>query len=182
MRKLLPLLLLAVAALGAAQDAAPLDAATVVRQATRRANAGSKNVFVYFHASWCSWCKRLEALFEDPRFKSKFADSYVVASITIREREEKVKLENPGWERVLRRLRQAEEKDVPYYVVLSPKGERLGGSYRGKDKEIPNNAGFPQTDEEIAAFLTLIEKTAKAFTAEDRAALKEYLEKTRPPA
>ena len=104
----------------------------------------------------------------------RFADSYEIVPITVRERGELKKNENPGWERVMLRLRGAKEQDVPYLAILSPKGEKLGDSYRVAERKIPGNAGYPQTPEEIEGFLSLIRSTGKAFGAEDRVALRAY--------
>ncbi|MGV3613990.1 MAG: thioredoxin family protein [Fimbriimonas sp.] len=153
----------------------PPTADEVLRQAQTQAAREGKNVFVKFEASWCPWCRRLNALLASDRFGPAFRASYVVAPITVREREEKRALENPGWERTFRRLRGAPEKDVPYVVVLSPKGEKLVDSYRPADGEIPGNAGYPRTAEEIDAFLDLIRRTGREFSAEDRLALRDFL-------
>jgi thiol-disulfide isomerase/thioredoxin len=155
--------------------AAPTSADEVLRQAQSQAARDGKNVFVKFEASWCSWCRRLNALIKSERFGPAFRDSYVFAPITVREREEKRGLENSGWERTFLRLRGAPEKDVPYVVVLSPQGEKLFDSYRPAEGKIPGNGGYPRTTEEIDAFLDLIRRTGRAFTAEDRVALRDFL-------
>ncbi len=153
---------------------APSSADAVLRDAHARAGREGKNVLVKFEASWCQWCRRLNALLKDDRFRSAFEASYVIAPITVREREEKRALENVGWESAMRRLRGAADRDVPYVAILSPKGEKLGDSYRPPQGEIPGNAGYPRTPEEIDAFVGLIRRTGRAFTAKDRVALREH--------
>ena len=154
---------------------APPSADQVVRQAQAQAAREGKNVFVKFEASWCRWCRRLNALLTSDRFGRAFRESYVLAPITVREREEKRVLENPGWEATFRRLRGTAEKDVPYVVILDPQGKKLFDSYRPADGEIPGNAGYPQSAREVEAFLDLIRRTGRAFTAEDRLALRDFL-------
>jgi thioredoxin-related protein len=36
-----------------------------LNEAYKKANAEHKNVFVIFHASWCGWCKKLDASMND---------------------------------------------------------------------------------------------------------------------
>lgn len=155
--------------------AAPPTADEVIRQAQAQAGREGKNVFVKFEASWCPWCRRLNALLTGERFGPAFRGSYVLAPITVRERDEKRALENPGWEKTFLRLRGAPEKDVPYVVVLSPKGQKLVDSYRPPQGEIPGNAGYPRTPVEVDAFVDLVRRTGRTFTAEDRIALRDFL-------
>jgi thiol-disulfide isomerase/thioredoxin len=155
--------------------AAPPSADEVLRRAQAQAGKEGKNVFVKFEASWCPWCRRLNVLLASERFGPAFRSSYVIAPITVRERDEKRALENPGWEQTFRRLRGAREKDVPYVAVLSPKGVKLHDSYRPPQGEIPGNAGYPRTSVEVDAFVDLVRRTGRTFTAEDRVALRVFL-------
>ncbi len=143
------------------------SAVEVVKKAEAVAKREKKNVFVYFHASWCPWCKRMERLLADPVYGPKLQASYVIAEIDVRERGERQKDENAGWDKLMANLRGAAEQDVPYYAVLTPKGKKLGDSYRVVDVRIPSNAGYPQTEPEIKGFLDLLARTAPAFTSAD---------------
>jgi len=150
------------------------SATAVIDSARAEAKREGKNVLVYFHASWCSWCGRTDKLLNSAEFKAKFNRSYVIASITVRERDELRKNENAGWEPVMKQLRGTAQQDVPLLVVLGPDGKKLAESVVPTDGKIPNNAGFPRTDEEINQFVTMIRKTGKGFDAADLVNLKRY--------
>lgn len=152
----------------------PPSASQVLSNAQIEAKREGKNIFAYFGASWCSWCRKTDGLLTHPEFAAKFSDSYVIAKITIRERQEKRLLENAGWESVLASLRGAKDRDVPYYVILDPKGKKLGDGYRFGEGKVPNNGGYPQTGPEVDAFVDLIRQTGKAFSVKDLSRLKAY--------
>jgi len=174
--KALPTLFAALLAVSGA-SALAADAPTaqaVLSAAQAKAKAEHKNVLIDFHASWCPWCVRLDHLYEDPKFGPKFSASYVIASITVVETPAHKAEVNPGWEKLMLGYRKAPEQDIPYVVIVTPSGKVLADSYEKKGERIPNNAGFPQTDDEISAYLAQLHKTAKGFSEADLDDLKAY--------
>jgi thiol-disulfide isomerase/thioredoxin len=146
----------------------------VLQKALAQAKQEHKNVLVDFRASWCPWCVRLEHLYEDPKFGPKFKESFVFAPITVRERAARRVEENAGWESIMLGFRKDPAQDIPYVVILNPQGKAVADSFERKGERIPGNAGFPQSDEEIAAYLDTLHKTAPAFSEADLAELKAY--------
>ena len=151
----------------------------VLRAALLQAKQVHKNVLVDFRASWCPWCVRLEHLYQDPKFGPKFRESYVFATITVREKADRKWEENNGWESIMLGYRKDPARDIPYVVILDPQGKAVADSYEKKGERIPGNAGFPQTDEEITAYLDTLRKTAPAFTEADLLDLKAYFAQIR---
>ena len=146
----------------------------LLSQGMAKAKAEHKNVLLDFKASWCPWCVRLDALYEDPKFADKFKKAFVIVPIVIVEREELKSKTNEGWEALMLRYRKHKDQDIPYEVILNPRGKQLADSYEKYGGNLPNNAGFPQTSDEIEAYLNQLKATAPSFTAADRDALRAY--------
>jgi thioredoxin-related protein len=169
------LILVAVSMSVAAQGQSPPTAERLVAQARADAGSQGKHVLLFFSASWCRWCRQFDELLTDKRFAEPFRESYVITKITVRERDELKRNENLGWESLMQALRGSAERDVPYLAVLSTSGEKLGDSYRPPDGAIPGNAGYPRTPSEVSAFLDLVRRTGRAFSAEQRLELRRFL-------
>ena len=160
--------------LAASAWAAVPPAKEVLNTALTEAKAEQKNVLVHFGASWCTWCRHLDAMLEGPELGQLFHDNYVITHLTILESGDKKALENPGALEMATDAGGGEKGGVPFYIFFDSDGHRLATSM-----VMPNggNIGHPVSPEEIKAFVGLLEKTAPRMTAADRDRVAEYLAK-----
>src|ERR1039457_5346402 len=68
----------------------------IMTKAEATASTEHKALFVYFDASWCAYCKRLDALLESPNVKPIFQTYFVTVKLVLMETEKNKALENPG--------------------------------------------------------------------------------------
>jgi len=148
----------------------PASAKAVLDQASAQAKRDKKNVMVVFHASWCGWCKKLDAFLEQPGMKPIFDRSFVITHLVVQEPADKKALENPGGAEVLARLGGA-QAGLPFFAVLSPEGKTLWTSIEPKK----GNVGFPVAPNEVAHFMTLLRGHAPKMTEAERAKVETAL-------
>jgi thiol:disulfide interchange protein len=148
----------------------PASAAVVRQTAEEQAAREGKAVFLEFHASWCIWCKRLNAMLNDPVVKPVWDRYFVSVEIDSMERAGKLQLENAGWEELMKDY-NATKAGLPYFVFLDPKGAVLG------DCRDPDNMGYPAGKHDSAAFLAAIARSAPAITPAELAVIQGYLDK-----
>jgi thiol-disulfide isomerase/thioredoxin len=145
-----------------AQDPTP-SAETVMNNAYQQATQENKKVFVMFHASWCGWCRKMDAAMNDASCKKAFESSYVIVHLTVEESKDKKDLENAGAD-FLKRKWLGEKAGLPFWLILDKDGNVLADSYIRKPG-IPtdqpgDNVGCPASDEEITMFLKILRKTS----------------------
>ncbi len=162
---------LALISVSYAQAAGPQSADVVLAAALKIARAEHKNVLVHFGASWCTYCKQLDAMLDSPELSKLFHDNYVITHLTIQEHPEKVALENPGAQE-LADAAGAGGQGIPIYIFFDSAGTRLATSMAMPDG---GNIGHPVTPAEISAFDGLLKKTAPRMTAEQRKQVSDYL-------
>jgi len=152
------------------------SAQELLSAAAKTAKAQNKTIMVHFSASWCGWCKRLDAFLNAPEVGKLMADNYVLLELVVQESREKKALENPGAAEVMKEMGAA-DAGLPYYFFLDKDGKKIGDSL-----VMPggNNIGHPANAEEIKAFVGLLERTAPRMTAMQRATIAEYLAKNAP--
>ena len=154
-----------------AQAPTPQPANVVLDEAVKTAKAQQKNVMVHFGASWCGYCKQLDAMLESKEVGKLFHDNYVIAHLTIQEHADKAKLDNPGAQ-ALADSAGAKGQGIPIYIFFDGAGKAIANSMA-----LPGggNIGHPVSPEEIVAFDGLLKKTAPRMTEAQRKQISDYL-------
>jgi thiol:disulfide interchange protein len=152
-------------------------AESIVTAALKGSQAGKRVVLIEFGASWCTWCKSFDAFVHAPDVRQIIADNYVVANLTVQERDDKKALENAGAQQKMDAW-GGSKSGLPYYVFLDSAGRKIADSNAMPDG---SNIGFPATPQELQTFMTLIDKTAPRLSKADRAAIVTYLNKLVKP-
>lgn len=179
MRRTFPsliLLLLLATALASGQVSKPEPAQSILGAAIQQAGTSGRNVLVIFHASWCGWCKRLDAVLENPAIKNIIEASYVVVRLDVMESANKKDLENPGGQQIINNLGGA-KSGLPFYAFYDGSGQRLANSNVMPDNQ---NIGYPGSPEEIVAFEKLLQQTATRMTEEQHGQIVAYLKQHAP--
>ena len=180
MRQILSFLTLALllASPPSAPAAAPKPAREILSAAQRQAGLSHRSVLVLFHASWCSWCGKLETALSRPDVRKIIDRHFVVTGLDVMERgEKKDSLENPGGTEIMKGL-GGEKSGLPFYAVLSARGKKLGDSNRMPGS---TNIGYPGTREELAAFESMLRDTAPRMSADQRAVIMKAFAPTPAP-
>ncbi|MBE0544798.1 MAG: thioredoxin family protein [Verrucomicrobia bacterium] len=146
--------------------AAPPGADEIIGEATAKATAGNKSIYLHFGASWCGWCKRLDAFLERPDIKPVFEKYFVPVKLVVQENEKNKALENAGSDQWLKKVGGPE--GLPFSAFLDSKGTLIVNSKRpAKDGTPGGNIGFPAAPEEIDWFVAMMKKAAPKISEAD---------------
>ena len=131
-----------------------LPAQTIMAEAYKKATETNKKVLLIFHASWCGWCKKMDAAIQDETCQAFFNENFVIVHLTVDESAKKAYLENEGAAN-LRDTYGGKGLGLPYWAFLDNAGKVLG------DARMPNgyNTGCPANKEEVQALITILQKT-----------------------
>jgi hypothetical protein len=83
MRAIVPVFALCAISVLAHGEAPTAD--QVLNLAKTKAAAEHKAIFVYFGASWCGWCRRLDAFLDKPEIKPVFGKYFIPVKLVVQE-------------------------------------------------------------------------------------------------
>ena len=141
-------------------SAASPSAEQVLAEAKAKASAEHKAIFLHFGASWCIWCKRLEAFLDRQDIRPVFEKYFVPITLVVQENDKNKSLENPGADKLLTQL--GGPSGLPYSAFLDSKGSLIVNSKRDGQ-----NIGYPSQPEEIDWFVQMMKKAAPSMAEKD---------------
>ena len=164
MRRLL-LSLVALGAVAALRAQTPPSADAIMAAAQVTAKAEHKAVFVHFGASWCIWCKRLDAFLAEKNIQPIIDRHFVTVKLITQEAADKKALENAGSGDWLERL-GGNGSGLPFSAMVADDGKIIVNSKR-PDSGRASNIGFPAKAEEVTWFLEMLRKAAPSMPRAD---------------
>lgn len=128
--------------------------------AEAKAAAEHKAIFVHFGASWCGWCRRLDAFLDRPDIKPVFDKYFIPVKLVVQENAKNKALENPGADALLKQF--GGPSGLPYSAFLDAKGVLIVNSKRDGQ-----NIGYPGEPEEIDWFVHMMKEAAPKMPEDD---------------
>lgn len=160
----------------------PKSTDEILKTTFDQAKLENKNVIIMFHASWCGWCKKMDASMNDASTKELFNKNYVISHLVVLESAKNKHLENDGAEALLNKY-GGEKQGIPYLLIFDGDGNLLADSKMAENelvlKEQGNNIGCPGTPDEVAAFNFKLKETSN-LNEEELAIISERFKQNNP--
>ena len=154
-------------------SAEPPSAGQILSQAETRAATEHKAIFVHFGASWCPWCRRLDAFLDRPDIKPVFDKYFVPIKIVVQEDDNHKALENPGGDELLQKFGGPD--GLPFSAFLDAQGKLIRNSINPATGAGRGNIGFPEEPDEVDWFILMMRTAAPQISADDVQAIKSAL-------
>ncbi|MCX6316747.1 MAG: thioredoxin family protein [Bacteroidetes bacterium] len=174
---LLLLILLHVVSAGQQVNGVP-DTKQIMADAYAKAQREKKSVFVMFHASWCTWCQKMDASMKDPACSTFFDQQFVMVHLVVDEAKDKKQLETPG-AADMRKQYGGEGQGIPYWLMFDRNGKLISDSklHTAADKnDFGENVGCPASAAEVDFFIGALKKCT-LLSAEQESAIRERFRK-----
>jgi thiol-disulfide isomerase/thioredoxin len=159
MRAIIPVLA-AFSVIASIASAETPTADQVLAPAKAKAAVEHKAIFLHFGASWCGWCKRLDAFLDRPDIKPVFEKYFIPVKLVVQENDKNKALENPGADALLKQL--GGPSGLPYSAFLDAKGALIVNS-----KLKGENIGYPGDPSDIDWFIQMMKKAAPNMSPDD---------------
>jgi thiol-disulfide isomerase/thioredoxin len=153
-------------------------AKALLTKAQAQAKAENKKVWVIFTASWCGWCKKLDAFIADPEMSKLIKKNFVVVHLDVLEGADKKALENEGGIDVMKQL-NGENAGLPFSALTDANGKMLINSNR-TSTDPKTNIGYPAAPEEIAHYVKMLKAHAPRLTDAERGKIEAWLKAHAP--
>src|SRR6266496_6096305 len=119
----------------------------VLSPAKSKAVSEHKAIFLHFGASWCGWCKRLDAFLERADIKPVFEKYFVPVKLVVQENDKNKALEHAGADAWFKKVGGPE--GLPFSAFLDSKGTMIVNSKRPSNTApAGGNIGYPAKPEE----------------------------------
>ena len=147
----------------------PEPAEKILKETITQAKKEHKKAFIMFHASWCTWCRKMDKSMNDDACKALFEKNYVINHIVVLESKDKENLNNPGSMDMLKQYK-GDKGGIPFWLIFDENGKLITDSKTRAEgvllDDTGSNMGCPSTDKEIADFMIKLKKTSKLNDAE----------------
>jgi thioredoxin-related protein len=161
--------------LAATAQKTPATADEIVAATVAKAKQEHKKALVMFHASWCEWCKKMDASINDSACKDYFYKNFAISVIDVFEYGEKTALNNPGGDSLYEKY--GGNNGLPFWIIFDENGNALATANLSKTGE---SIACPNEEDDVNAFVNVLKKYTP-ITPEEAKAVHDRFVKNKVP-